>query len=282
MKLDLLENGIDFIRSGIETFFSTKTAERNPRNHKYAVLHLFSGVLLILKERLSRSHPALIFDRVENYGTASEKTVSFEQLIRRLDTCAGVKLSGDELEILRRAQTLRNALEHYHCNINLYETQKMIAQLIEVAYIFLRRELKIKLEKHLSATTRKRISSLRAIAREIEREELARWNRRADKYRKLPSDQLPAVRFGRGLGMMISAVTCSMCRKVTAVLPERDILICKNVDCRDVRRQLGCVLCNQPAGKEAVCEYCVEDMARQDREREELDSWEDDWWEAHA
>src|SRR5436189_30259 len=74
LKLDLLENGIDFIRSGIENHFGQDESDSSAR--KYAVLHLFSGVLLILKERLRREHPSLIFEKVEDFGDDDRPTVS--------------------------------------------------------------------------------------------------------------------------------------------------------------------------------------------------------------
>jgi len=62
LKFNLVENGIDFIRSGIEQYFLRDTPKA--RDHKYAVLHIFAGVLLLLKERLRRAHASLIFARV--------------------------------------------------------------------------------------------------------------------------------------------------------------------------------------------------------------------------
>ena len=61
LTLDLLNNGIDFICAGVEYFLHD---EPDPRSHKYAVLYLFSGLLLLLKERLRREHPSLIFKEI--------------------------------------------------------------------------------------------------------------------------------------------------------------------------------------------------------------------------
>ena len=52
-KFSLLENGIDFIRSGIERHFLRDTATQ--RDRKDAVLHIFAGVLLLMKERATAS-----------------------------------------------------------------------------------------------------------------------------------------------------------------------------------------------------------------------------------
>ena len=82
LKLTLVENGIDFVRSGIERYFLRDAP--SPRDHKYAVLHVFAGVLLLLKARLSREHPALIFSKVEGVGNPEALTVGLESAIDRL------------------------------------------------------------------------------------------------------------------------------------------------------------------------------------------------------
>ena len=77
LKLDLLTNGIDFVRSGVEHFFSYS----DRRALKYAVLHLFAGLLLLFKERLSREHPSLIFKRPHEALKQDAKTIDFDEAI---------------------------------------------------------------------------------------------------------------------------------------------------------------------------------------------------------
>ena len=65
LKLTLMENGLDFIREGVEALYAEEeTSAPPPRAHKYALLHVFSGALLVLKERLRREHESLIFKDV--------------------------------------------------------------------------------------------------------------------------------------------------------------------------------------------------------------------------
>lgn len=52
IHFELLENGLDFLLSGIEYLARGK----EKRDIKYGVLHTVSGVELILKERLRREH----------------------------------------------------------------------------------------------------------------------------------------------------------------------------------------------------------------------------------
>lgn len=115
LKFNLVENGIDFIRSGVEQYFLRDTPRA--RDHKYAVLHIFAGVLLLLKERLRRAHPSLILARVEDAAKdvtkEDVKTVAFDQAVDRLKACADVRIPSEQMATLRSAQRIRNQLEHY-------------------------------------------------------------------------------------------------------------------------------------------------------------------------
>src|ERR1035438_2157062 len=89
LKVNLLNKRIDFIQSGVRFFLHD---EPDPVSHKYAILHLFSGILLLLKERLRREHPSLIFVDVKDVRKPDAKTVDFDDVITRLEACAGVVL----------------------------------------------------------------------------------------------------------------------------------------------------------------------------------------------
>jgi hypothetical protein len=69
LELSLLNNGLDFILKGIDELFDqdyvmreySSAVDIGTSSYKYGVLNLFSGFLLLLKERLSRHMPELIF-----------------------------------------------------------------------------------------------------------------------------------------------------------------------------------------------------------------------------
>ena len=107
LKLNLFENGVDFIRSAIEDYFLKDTAK--PAAFKYAVLHMYAGVLLLLKERIRREAPLLVFK-------ANKKTLNFSEIQSMLPS-AGVTLKAIDLKMLKKFQERRNVLEHYECNL---------------------------------------------------------------------------------------------------------------------------------------------------------------------
>lgn len=110
----LLTNGLDFILSAVEHLRGTATE----RDLKYAVLHLCSGIELILKERLKREHWSLIFD---NPNTASKSayeagdfsSVNFANAISRLTNISGIVIPEQRRKALKLFRDKRNRLEHF-------------------------------------------------------------------------------------------------------------------------------------------------------------------------
>jgi len=88
-NLSLLENGLESIFSGIDNFINVETVDMvfllkkdkrldtynekkiDHKRIKYAVLHLFAGIELVLKERLRREHWSLIFEKTDKANKLS-------------------------------------------------------------------------------------------------------------------------------------------------------------------------------------------------------------------
>ena len=98
LELNLFENGVDFIRSAIEDYFLNDTAK--PAAFKYAVLHMYAGVLLLLNERIRREAPLFVFK-------ANKKTLNFSEIQSVLPS-AGVTLQATDLKMLKKFQERRN------------------------------------------------------------------------------------------------------------------------------------------------------------------------------
>ena len=110
ISFTVLENGLDFVLSALEHLRS----KPKQRDLKYAILHLQSGVELILKDRLRRKSWELVFAKGQKpdydlYQSGNFKSVDFWTCIKRLDF--------DEHEIdkesLRKFKDKRNKLEHF-------------------------------------------------------------------------------------------------------------------------------------------------------------------------
>lgn len=162
LSLSLLENGLDFILKGMDELFgenhtlkNAKATDIEMRNYKYGITNLFSGFLLLLKERLSRHMPELIFagklsDIKKNLQSDKRipNTVTLDEALERLEIGPKVTFSQDELEIIRKIQDFRNQFEHYRVTANKYHLWAEISNFVDVVEKFLHNELDIELEKY--------------------------------------------------------------------------------------------------------------------------------------
>lgn len=160
LTLNLLENGIDFVKEGIETYFPHDTPD--PRAHKYAILHMWSGTLLILKECLRRINPDLIFKEPAEAGMAGAKTVDFDQVIRRLKQ-NGVPIDPAKETTLRTVQKIRNGMEHYELVLDLDQAKAVIGELTGFLYTFCVDHLNVFLEDRLSVAAHERFFELKEV-----------------------------------------------------------------------------------------------------------------------
>lgn len=119
LKFTLLENAFDYILDAVN-----KLEHKNPDKKaiKYAIVHLWSGIELLLKKRLMDEHWSLIFRDVNKANKSAMKSgdfvsVYFDELIERLNNICGVDVSKFN-PILTKLRVDRNRLEHFHIEIS--------------------------------------------------------------------------------------------------------------------------------------------------------------------
>lgn len=249
LKLNLLNNGLDFIQSGVRFFLHD---EPDPASHKYAILHLFSGLVLLLKERLRREHHSLIFKNVTDAWKPDAKTVDFDEVITRLEACACVTFDDKAKRTLRTAQGLRNLIEHYEVTIDIRQAQAVIGDLSELAYLFMRDELDVRLENHVEAEVWDRMQELRRISARLKAEEIEEWKRRVAKYSALSDQELDTLAdlepyHPKHNPDPDTFLECPECGKETVVQMEGDpdIGVCTNKECREVSVITSCFRCGE-------------------------------------
>jgi len=268
LDLDLLENGIDFIRAGTEHFVDND----NPKMLKYALLHFFAGTLLIFKERLRREHPSLIFvdpgDAVTETDKPAEEhptTINFDQTLKRLKACANITLDPKQEKLLRNVQRLRNRLEHYKFELNLKHAQSLTGGLAEFVCIFLRDELGTNLEDHIDAWHWRELLNLRAIADRIEKERLEDWRSRARGYMDLDDAEIQRrldeiePYHPRHNPDPVELLECPECGEDGVLIfdSDRDIGLCTR--CKEVHYVGECLRCNGVlyGDEEGFCSDCL-------------------------
>lgn len=141
--LNLLDNGLDYIYQAVEPI--GVVSRRSQHSWKYTILHIYSGIELLLKEKLRQEHWSLIFQdvssadlkRVENGDFIS---VYHDELIKRLQGIAKVTINDEPIKKLR---DLRNRFEHFEVNIALDECEEIVVAALDEIIKFWENNLKI-------------------------------------------------------------------------------------------------------------------------------------------
>jgi|GEM_PF-1736973 len=130
LSIALIENSFDFIEKGLKAITGDDEKE-----YKYAVLHLFSGLLIFFKDMVFKEHWSLLFQSVdeankEKFYSGDFKSVDFNTLIKRVQFIDRVKMTDELISDLEWMQKKRNIIEHLHSDLNPYEVKSRIASLL--------------------------------------------------------------------------------------------------------------------------------------------------------
>jgi hypothetical protein len=141
--LNLLNNGLDYIYEAVEPI--GVPSRRSQHSWKYTVLHIYSGIELLLKEKLRQEHWSLIFQNISKADPQKLKEGDFtsvyhDELVKRLQGIANVTINDAPIKKLR---DLRNRFEHFEVDIGLNECQEIVAAALDEIILFWEDNLKI-------------------------------------------------------------------------------------------------------------------------------------------
>ncbi len=142
IRFELLENGLDFLLSGIDYI----AKNRGKVDLKYGVLHTASGVELLLKERLRREHWSLLFRdpgeaRHEAFRAGTFQSVAFEPCIERLEQICRVDFDTRDRRYLLTLRDKRNRLEHFGIVDKPEAIMGSLAKVLSILLNFINEEL---------------------------------------------------------------------------------------------------------------------------------------------
>lgn len=151
-KLQLLKNGLCFLLQSIEHF---KCSENNKydteKELKYSTLHLFSGIFLILKEKLKREHWSLLFADVNKADEQSLLSgdfngVNFTDCQNRLSNIGSVNFTKEHKKTFSILRKKRNKIEHFFESETLVSFKSTLAYGLDFAIEFIEKHLNSNLE----------------------------------------------------------------------------------------------------------------------------------------
>jgi molecular chaperone GrpE (heat shock protein) len=295
LKLSLLENGLDFIIRGIDELYELyddieyqqyiSPISQPQKDYKYGVLHLFSGFLLLLKERLSRHMPELIFQgRMEDVKiklSAGEElnTVNLDEALKRLKKIEPkVSFSESDTKVIRKIQKYRNRFEHYKFSANKFEVNKWIIDFIDLIDRFLINELKIDITStplNTNLEIRAKVLSIESVYKRMtdkrERELIALGEEKLKRFqsnresilRELDKEAYIAYREEGGIDI---TMMCPLCCEDTLIIYGEFAGVCSNEECNSYLLLKKCDRCGQVTTgyewEEKWCENCHDEIQR--------------------
>lgn len=133
----------------------------NHRDRKcsFSILHAVTAVELVLKERLARIHPTLIFKNIDARSFREEQTISLSKLPQRLGNL-GVQLNPQEAELIGTFGKWRNQIVHHMPSFDEKAADRQLPRLLDFLAVFLRRELETPIEDFLPRSLYKTASAL--------------------------------------------------------------------------------------------------------------------------
>ena len=142
IEFDLLTNANDSLDRALE-LITYGDREHEARRLKQAVQAVAHAIELLLKERLRRLHPSLIWEQVDKYPNLNARTVGSELAASRLQNIGGVEFRRADLDLLRSLRATRNAIEHYAWATTKPEADAIVGRALEFAFHFAQSELNI-------------------------------------------------------------------------------------------------------------------------------------------
>ena len=122
----ILENAFCFISESIEKMNQLEKNQgvtEGDQNLKYAICHLWSGIFLLLKARLSKEHWSFLFSKIneatkENLRSGDFKGLYFDDCQKRLSNICSIKFNKEQKNVLDKIKKKRNQAEHYFVTSN--------------------------------------------------------------------------------------------------------------------------------------------------------------------
>ena len=135
IQFDLLANARDSLRQAVE-LLAWKDIWSDHARMKHAITNAAHSIELLLKERLRRVNPALLWENVDKCPSIECRTVTTATAISRLKKIGGVTFtSGDEKNLLSLRKT-RNAIEHYEWRTTEKEAKVVVGNALSFAFSF--------------------------------------------------------------------------------------------------------------------------------------------------
>jgi hypothetical protein len=149
--MSLLSPAKDFFAESLDNYQKGKLA--------FSILHAVTATELILKERLSRIHPSLIYRKVDSRQIVNERTVGLRELPQRLINF-GVALNSKDLDIINTVSKWRHEIVHHMPTYYSKQARISLGLLYDFIARFLETELGMQFKNFIPKASYKIVNGL--------------------------------------------------------------------------------------------------------------------------
>lgn len=137
IQFDMVDNAADSIEHAIE-ILAWRDIASDERRLKQAILGIAQGVELLLKERLRRIQPSLVWEDIDKYPSLDARTVGADKAVSRLRAIGGINLLKVDEQLIKALRRTRNAIEHFEWHTSITEAKSIVGPALSFALEFAR------------------------------------------------------------------------------------------------------------------------------------------------
>lgn len=201
---------MDFLASAVEHL----SGDLNQRDLKYALLHLASGIELVLKERLRQHDPAQLYERPDRFDAAdfaigNFKSANASETVKRLVDLAGVSVSDLDRTQLKVLRDKRNRVEHFGLDDTVEAVSAVTAGALGFALDLIAAELDA---ATLSSEAASELQTIREALPRLKAFVVERWTRIETEVRDATTAVVACAGCGENASVLDDGAICHFCR----------------------------------------------------------------------
>lgn len=142
INLSLLDNSMNYVDRAIKDI-TQGIRENDILQFKYAVIHIFAAIELLMKERLRAEHWVLLFDNINDASlpkltSGDFKGPAIDKITDRLKGIVAIDKNHLRLNELDQLKKIRNKIQHFSINIDSALAKQIVANGINIFIEFYR------------------------------------------------------------------------------------------------------------------------------------------------
>jgi hypothetical protein len=155
LRMNLLDNALSFLNTSLYFIGQTDEYSHNEcfadeetsTQYKMAIINIVQAIELIFKECLRKVHTVLIYEDIDKATSTKAKTVSISLALDRLIDICNIKISENDILLIKDAIKTRNEIMHYEFETSSEEAKVKYGRI----YTFIKKFYKEQFSEDISS-----------------------------------------------------------------------------------------------------------------------------------